>query len=112
MVASAKPFPLIYDDLCEFFLGETTMFAHNCSFDKGIILHELQRMGMEYNFPWPMHHICTVEKSFPIKNKRLKLDHLYQIATGRERHRKSHRAEDDVLDMIECIQFLKENDFL
>ena len=112
MVANAPAFPLIYEDLCEFFLGEDTMFAHNCSFDARMILHELERMECQYKFPWPSNQICTVESSTPIQNKRLKLDTLYKIATGRERHRQSHRAEDDVLDMIECIQFLKEHDFI
>jgi len=112
MVAKAPSFPLIYDDLCDFFLGEDTMIAHNCAFDAMIIAHELERIGMERKFPWPKNQICTVEASFPIKNKRLNLRSLYEIATGNSEFPNAHRAEADVLAMVECIKFLKENQFI
>lgn len=112
MLANAPSFPMIYDDLCNFFLGEKVMFAHNCAFDQSIIKFELQRMAREFNFPWPPHQICTVEASYPIKNKRLKLGQLYEIATGKPEIKGAHRAEADVLAMIECIKFLMENQFI
>jgi DNA polymerase III epsilon subunit-like protein len=112
MVVKAPPFALIYDELCDFFLGEQYVFAHNCAFDMSIIQAELARMGMEYHFPWPKNHICTVEKSMPIQNKRLKLSALYNIATGKKEFPNAHRAMSDVLALLECVKFLAENDFL
>jgi DNA polymerase III epsilon subunit-like protein len=112
MAKDAPPFALVYDDLCDFFLGETDMYAHNCSFDATMILNELRRMGMETKFPWPKNQICTVEKSYPIMNKRLNLRKLYEIATGEAEFPNAHRAESDVMAMIECIKWMKENQFL
>ena len=73
---------------------------------------ELKRLGLEFNFPWPKNHICTVEKSFPIRNKRLKLEQLYEIATGKKGIKGAHRAKSDVLAMVECIVWLRKNGFL
>lgn len=112
MVKNAPPFPLIYDRLCDFFLGEKTMFAHNCAFDTAIIRGELERMGLQYNFPWPSEQICTVEKSQAIANKRLKLQALYEIATGKKEFPNAHRAKADVLALAECVKFLYANDFI
>jgi DNA polymerase III subunit epsilon len=112
MVQKAPSFVSIYDDLCNFFLGENVMFAHNCAFDVGILLHELQRIGFQYKFPWPPKQICTVEASYSIKNKRLRLGDLYEIATGKKEIENAHRAKSDVLAMVECIKFLSENNFI
>lgn len=112
MLVGAPRFPEVFDSIVDFFLGERLLFAHNCAFDTSMILTELKRMGMEYKFPWPPVQICTVEASKCIQNKRLKLGQLYEIATGKPEIKNAHRAEADVLAMIECIRFLKENDFI
>jgi DNA polymerase III subunit alpha, Gram-positive type len=108
MVCNAPEFIEVYDDLCDFFLGETVVYAHNCTFDIGILKGELARHGLVTNFPWPKDQRCTVELSMPLENKRLTLGKLYKIATGKEIEN-AHRAKNDVLPMIECIRFLKEN---
>lgn len=110
-VSNAPKFIEIYDDLCEFVLGEKTIFAHNCSFDIGVLCVELQRKDLENRFPWPPNQICTVEASYPIKNKRLKLDDLHRMATGRGIEN-AHRAKNDVLAMVNCIIWLKEKGFI
>ena len=112
MVADAPPFALFYDELCDFFLGEEYMFAHNCAFDAGMILYELRRMGVEHKFPWPKNQICTVEKSYAINNRRMNLKELHKLATGKEEIKGAHRAMNDVHAMIEGIKFLSENKFL
>ena len=111
MLKDAPEFPLIYDDLCDFVLGERTIYAHNCSFDISILENELARMECELKFPWPPEQICTVERSFAIRNKRLKLSVLYNIATGKEM-KHAHRASVDCAALIECVKFLKEKNFL
>lgn len=110
MIANAPSFPQIYKPLCEFFLGEIQIFAHNFSFDANLLKFELMRMGKEFAFPWPFQQYCTVELSFPIKNKRMTLSQLYQFCTGNEMIG-AHRAKNDVLPMIKCIQWLKGNGF-
>jgi hypothetical protein len=62
-------------------------------------------------FPYPPYQCCTVENSFSIMNKRLKLETLYEIATGRPKETK-HRAKDDVKQLIECICWLKQEGFI
>jgi DNA polymerase III epsilon subunit family exonuclease len=111
MVRSAPKFIEIYDELCDFVLGETTIFAHNCSFDIGVLACELQRKDLELRFPWPKNQICTVEASYPIQNKRMKLDDLHRMATGKGIEN-AHRAKNDVVAMVRIILWLKEQGFI
>lgn len=105
MVANAPTFPQIYKDLCQFFMGEDTLVAHNAPFDVGVIYCELARIEKQIQFPWPMNHQCTVELSFHIENKRLKLKKLHEMATGLE-HEDQHRASGDVKAMVKCYEWL------
>ena len=111
-LVNAPTFIQIYDELCDFFLGEKMIFAHNCAFDIGILKHELMRIDKLLNFPWPQKHVCTVEKSLAINNKRLKLGALHEIATGKSIIINAHRAEADVLALIDCIIWMKGNGLL
>lgn len=95
----------IYRDLCEFVKGEDTVFAHNATFDMDVIKTDLDRHNLVTKFPWPMNQICTVEASMPIKNRRLTLAKLYEMATGKKIV-DAHRAKNDVLPMVECIEWL------
>lgn len=106
MVENSPSFVDIYDDLVNFFLGERTIFAHNCSYEIGVLSCELRKYDLDYRFPWPCDQICTVEKSFSLKNKRLKLGDLYKEITGKNMPY-GHRAKIDVLAMVECIVELK-----
>jgi len=110
-VAKAPSFIQVQKKISDFVLGERSWFAHNCSFDTGVIACELMRHDLEMRFPWPPTQICTVEASFPIQNKRLKLGDLYRMATGKE-IKNAHRAKGDVLAMVECIVWLKEKGFI
>lgn len=111
MVADAPTFIEIYDDLCDFFLGEKTFFAHNASYEIGILSCELQRKDLELKFPWPPNQICTVETSFPIQNKRMALGDLYYLATGKKMFN-AHRAKADVMALVEVAIWLKEKGFI
>lgn len=110
MVEDAPSFPEIYDDLCDFVLGEREVVGHNVNFDMNVLRHELRRIGFELNFPWPCVRTCTIEMSYSIKNKRLKLGQLHELATGRA-HEGSHRAKADVLATIECYKWLLSEGF-
>jgi len=110
MLENKPSFIEIYDELCDFFLGETIIVAHNASFDVGMIYWELFRLDLEKKFPWPKYHICTVEQSFGIENKRLKLTQLHEKATGIPHVEGAHRAKDDVMALVRSFKWLvKEN---
>ena len=68
MVAKAPSFIQIYPELCNFFIGEDIIFAHNCTFDISMLQNELARHDLVTKFPWPSEHKCTIEASFPIQN--------------------------------------------
>lgn len=112
MVADAPKFIEIYDDLCNYFLGETIIIGHNLSFDRDILKFELMRYDLEFKFPWPKTHICTVEKSYQIKNKRLKLSQLHEMATGKPEITGAHRAREDVMALIRSFIWLKEQGYV
>lgn len=112
MLQDAPSFIEIYDDLCDFVIGEDEIFAHNATFDIQMLANELRRHDLLLKFPWPKHHRCTVESSQSLKNKRLNLQTLYEMATGNKEIKNAHRAESDVLAMIECIQWLKEMELI
>ena len=71
-----------------------------------ILLHELTRINCVSLFPWPSIRHCTIELSFHIKNKRMKLGDLYEHFTGK-RIVDAHRAENDVRANIICYKYLK-----
>ncbi|MCK5016019.1 MAG: 3'-5' exonuclease [Candidatus Peribacteraceae bacterium] len=107
MVAEAPPFRDVYDRLVSLFLGETTMVAHNLSFDAGMLKNELRRISCDFKFPWPPQWHCTVEKSRHIHGRRLKLTQLHQIATGKPHQDGAHRADEDVYALIRCYIWMK-----
>jgi len=112
MLENAPSFIEVYPSLASFFLGETDIFAHNCSFDIGVLKNELARLDLVTKFPWPSTHHCTVELTQCIGNKRMKLDKLYDLATNGKPRGISHRAKKDVLDLVECIKWMYDEGFL
>jgi len=107
MVADKPEFPEVYASIVELFLGARTFVAHNARFDTGMLWCELVRMGKEFHFPWPPEWFCTVERSFHIEQRRLKLKYLHKLATGEE-HEGQHRARSDVEALVRCYKWLKE----
>jgi DNA polymerase III epsilon subunit-like protein len=105
-VKDKKPLINHYKELVDFFLGESIMVAHNVSYDKGILKFALLRLDKLLNFPWPPIHICTVEASYGLKNFRLKLGLLHEMATGKP-HKDAHRAMGDVEALCTCVRWLK-----
>lgn len=89
-----------------FFKGESTVVAHNCSYDVGMLILELRRLDAVHKFPWPWIQLCTVELNMDVKGYRLKLGDLYEIATGRKPE-KAHRAIDDCRTLAEVVRWMR-----
>ena len=106
MVSRAPKFIEVYDSLVNLFIGERVTVGHNVSFDLGMLWAELARHRLEFHFPWSPTWVCTVEKSTPIKSKRLSLKDLHTFVTGHP-HDGSHRAKSDVHATIKCYQWLE-----
>lgn len=101
------PFAHRYSEIADFFLGERYIAGHNLDFDRQILSFELKRLAMELAFPWPPRGICTVEASFSLENKRIKLGDLYKKATDGGELKGAHRAINDVRGTAVCIRWLK-----
>ena len=95
MVEKAPSFRKKFLDIAEFFTGVDRMVAHNLAFDRNLLLYELARIDKQLNFPWPIQHVCTVEKSMSIEQRRMSLKNLHKHLTGSD-FADAHRAKNDV----------------
>lgn len=111
MLAEAKPFGLHYDVWCQMFLGQDTLVSHNCFFEAACMEVELKRLGRLTQFPWPPKRLCTVELTTHLKGRRLKMEELYQIATGKEA-KDAHRTDPDVNMLIAVVRWLRKRKLL
>lgn len=107
----APTFNEFYPELARVVTGCDAIVAHNLSFDLGMIANELIRLDKLVQFPWPRHHICTVQSSIPLRGHRLKLSQLHEIATGKT-FEGAHRAKVDVHALVRCFHWLTENGFI
>jgi DNA polymerase III epsilon subunit-like protein len=101
-----KPFIANYQRVCEFFLGEKTVVAHNLPFDRKILKFELERLDKLTKFPWPYEHICTVEIGEGVWGKKRKLGDIYEEITG-EKIDGAHRSTVDIEAMIEIFKWYR-----
>ena len=99
-------FAEVYDQLVDFFMGSEVMVAHNVAFDRSMLANELLRIDKVLNFPWSPEHICTVEKSMYLEQRRLNLTRLHEYATGQSEIPGAHRAGTDVKALTVCYQWL------
>jgi DNA polymerase-3 subunit epsilon len=106
MLADKDPFTAHYKTLCQFFLGQQSMAAHNLPFDRKILKFELERIDKVTNFPWPYDHICTVEIGESVWGKKRKLGDIHLDVTGEE-IKNAHRSINDVEATIEIIKWYK-----
>jgi len=107
MVKDAPKFSAMYKQIAEVFKGSDCLVAHNASFDVSMLANELVRIDKVIHFPWPVNHICTVEKSNHIKGNRLNLAKLHELATGKP-FEGAHRAKADVHALVRCFHWLVE----
>ena len=103
----APRFATIYRPLVEICLGAHTIVGHNLSFDLTMLVNELRRIDKEHKFPYPPIHYCTVANSINVRGLRLRLKELYSFATGKEEIENAHRAESDVMALLECYLWLR-----
>lgn len=100
-----KTFDYHFPSLVKFFFGEKISFAHNHSFDTGMLSLELRRLKKQYAFPWPIRQICTVVSSYHLKNYRLNLQRLHFELFNKE-FEEAHRAMKDVEALTRCVKEL------
>jgi DNA polymerase III epsilon subunit-like protein len=107
MLKGAPSFARKLDVITTLFLGETSMIAHNVSFDERMMYYELARLDRVTKFPWPSQHLCSVELNMDVlvKGER-KLELLYKKVTGKEMGVK-HRAMDDTRALVEIVRWMR-----
>lgn len=105
LVSDSPAFGDIASEVAEFFLGTERMVAHNLSFDRGMLVNELFRCDRVLKFPWPMDHLCTVEKTMFIEQRRMSLQNLHKHLLGFG-FDNAHRAKTDVLALFNCYKEL------
>ena len=110
-VKDAPIFPIFYQRLAKFFTGVDCLVAHNLPFDLGMLNNELRRIDKVNKFPWPRHHICTVEKSMHLRGHRLSLSKLHMATVGTG-FKDAHRAKNDVFALVRCFHWLTENNHI
>ena len=103
---AAKPFVAHYQHVCEFFLGEKAIVAHNLPFDRKILKFELERLDKLTKFPWPYEHICTVEIGEGVWGKKRKLGDIYEEISGKKIEG-AHRSTADIEAMIEIFKWYR-----
>lgn len=107
MVKDCEPFGNAVEELADFFLGVKTMVAHNLPYDRSMLANELLRCDSVLKFPWPPNHICTVEKSMWVEQRRMSLSALHEHITGKP-HLDAHSAKGDVYALVRCYHWLCE----
>jgi DNA polymerase III epsilon subunit-like protein len=91
------------DNLAKFFTGSDRLVAHNLAFDRSMLANELLRCDKILNFPWPREHICTVERSIYIEQRRMSLTRLHEHFFN-EPFADAHRAKNDVIPLFRCYK--------
>jgi len=106
MLKYEKPFVANYQRLCEFFLGQKIIVAHNLPFDRKVLKFELERLDKMTKFPWPPEHICTVEVGQKVWGKMRKLGDVYEELFGKKIEG-AHRSMNDVEATAEIVKWYK-----
>lgn len=96
------PFAQHVPTLVELFLGARGLVAHNLPFDRGMLVSELTRCGLEHAFPYPPEQLCTASAYSHLKGHRMKLIQLYHHIMGKELAQ-THRALDDAKALAEIV---------
>lgn len=98
-----------YEEFQEFFQGVGAWAAHNLAFDKGLMNFELMRIGKRDVFSFPKQDICTVQSTYHIKGRRMKMSELYSHVTKGGTFKDAHRAEADTEALAHCVRELIED---
>lgn len=107
-LADKPPLSHFIPQLAYYFSKARGRIAHNLSFDKGILTFDLQRLGRSlldvnwYGEKSDAIEICTVEQTFHMYGKRVRLQDWYEMKCGP--YVQKHRALDDVKLLHEACQ--------
>lgn len=101
----ASPFMANFPKLQEFFLGAKTVLGQNVWFDLDMLMWELRRSNTERKFPWPPFQLDTIDLSYHIQGKRMRLIELYPYLFPGETYA-AHRAMPDVNATLRCYMEL------
>jgi len=104
------PFSHFVPQVKAYFGATRGRIAHNLSFDKGMLVFDLSRLGLDLEaVDWHVNangekalEICTVEETFHQYGKRQRLQDLYQRHFGP--YEQKHRALDDVILLHKIAQ--------
>jgi DNA polymerase III alpha subunit (gram-positive type) len=100
------PFSDNLDALKAYFSAADVIISHNLSFDKRMLDFDLRRIGLTLvDVGWTDQiEICTVEQTFHMYGRRMRLTDLYNTLVGE--YVQKHRAVDDVLLLHKVCQTL------
>jgi len=103
MLKDSPQFFEVYEEIAEFMTGVDRLVAHNLAFDRSMLANELVRCDKVIKFPWPRDHLCTVEKTLHIEQRRMSLTRLHEYFFGKD-FDGAHRAKTDVKAMFRCYK--------
>lgn len=106
MLRGKPEFIEVWEEIAEVFLGSDTVVAANVTFDEGVLIHELIRIGKEFSFPYPPQKYCIIEAARKITGGRRNNGFIYNMATGKTLEG-AHRAKADVMATYEVYKWLK-----
>lgn len=92
----------VADTICNQIEFAENVCAHNASFDVQMINMEFLRL--EQTIKWP-RVLCSVEQSISLCGYRLTLQGLHEHLFG-EKFKEAHRARNDVMALVRCVQEL------
>jgi DNA polymerase III epsilon subunit-like protein len=97
-----------FEEINSFFEGERYWIAHNLAFDKSLMEFELKRIGKLEEFNMPKVNICTVQSTYHIKGRRMRMSEMYEYLTDGGSFKDAHRAEADTAALAHCVRELIE----
>jgi DNA polymerase-3 subunit epsilon len=110
MLEGKPTFEKVAEEIENFFDKHDCVVGQNLMFDLEVLKYNFLKYKMKNHIPEFKNKICTVEKSFPMFNKRVPLGKLYEAATGME-IKNAHRAKDDVLATLTVYKWLLSEGF-
>lgn len=103
-IRNAPVFKDVIKPLNKFLEGTTLFVAHNASFDYTLLEIEANREKAKLNLPKTI--FCTIEQSGHIIGRRLNLERIHFLATGKYEIKGYHGAKTDVMALIDCFEWL------
>ena len=105
VLAEERLFAEVWPEIEEFVAPLDELWAHNASFDSGIMCAELKRIGLEWP-PAGARWRCTVEEFAPEWGRRPRLYELYEHCFG-EKFSGAHRALADTRALMRVVELMK-----